>query len=103
MNREAEEDNDEMEFDHKPARQSVRMSVKASNLQGYNEETDEDLESDDSDFLDQFKNTVRFEDLDFKYKGAHNLNFVGKLKGQSKEKQDQLKDLDYNSDEDSNN
>ena len=52
MNREAEEDNDEMEFDHKPARQSVRMSVKASNLQGYNEETDEDLESDDSDFLD---------------------------------------------------
>ena len=42
---------------------------------------------------------IYYDDLDQKYKG-NNINFVGKIKALSKEKQQQLKDLDYFSDED---
>jgi hypothetical protein len=41
---------------------------------------------------------VYYEDLDQKYKGP-NINYVGKIKALSKERQEQLKDLDYFSDE----
>jgi hypothetical protein len=91
---------EEMEFEQRPA--PVRMSVRASNLQGANGGSSNDIDSEESDFLEQFKRPVRFEDLDLKYKGAHNLRFVGRLQGQSKERQDQLKDLDYSSDENNN-
>eukprot|EP00347_Sterkiella_histriomuscorum_P007723 403347806 len=60
--------------------------------------TDDEKESD-SDFMDQMDKLVYFEDLDQRYKGG-DINLVGKLKALSKEKQDQLKELDYFSDED---
>ena len=68
---------EDMQFESKP--DQVRVSVKAANLQGYNEGSSNDIESEESDFLAQFKKPVRFEDMDLKYKGAHNLKFVGKI------------------------
>lgn len=49
--------------------------------------------------MDNMDKLVYFEDLDQRYKGG-DINLVGKLKALSKEKQDQLKELDYFSDED---
>ena len=64
------------------------------------EVTDDDKESD-SDFMDDMAKLVYFEDLDQKYKG-NNIDFVGKIQGLSKEKQEYLKNLDYFSDEEDN-
>ena len=62
----------------------------------YDDENDEDEQA--SDFMDGIERVVYYEDLDQKYKGP-NINYVGKIKALSKERQDQLKDLDYFSDE----
>ena len=58
------------------------------------EVTDDEKESD-SDFMENMDKLVYYEDLDEKYKGAGNINLVGKVEGLSKEKREHLKQLDY--------
>jgi hypothetical protein len=48
--------------------------------------------------MEGIERVVYYDDLDQKYKGP-NINYVGKIKALSKERQDHLKDLDYFSDE----
>lgn len=59
--------------------------------------TDDDKQSD-SDFMEDMEKLVYLEDLDLRLKG-NRIDFVGKLVGLSKEKQDELKERDYFSDE----
>ena len=93
-----------MEFDkdedHNPSmRGTLKKGTFAGNHQGNNDYDDEDGEDDsNSDFMEGIDRVVYYEDLDQKYKGP-NINYVGKIKALSKERQDQLKDLDYFSDE----
>ncbi len=95
----------EMEFDEDEdqkasIRGGQRKQVFAGNHQGINDYDDEDDEDDSgSDFMEGIDRVVYYDDLDQKYKGP-NINYVGKIKALSKERQDHLKDLDYFSDED---
>lgn len=82
---ESEDDEDNKDADFLSSQQSREVS-------------DDEKESD-SDFMDQMDKLVYFEDLDQRYKGG-DINLVGKIKALSREKQQQLKELDYQSDED---
>ncbi len=93
-----------MEFDEdEDQKASIKGGQKkpvfAANHQGRNDYDDEDDEDEsNSDFMEGIERVVYYDDLDQKYKGP-NINYVGKIKALSKEKQDHLKDLDYFSDE----
>ena len=47
--------------------------------------------------MDQMDKLISCEDMDKKYKG-NNINLIGKIQGLGKEKQDELRELDYFSD-----
>ena len=70
----------------------------AANHQGSDSNYTDDEKESDSDIYAGIDQMVYFNDLDQKLKGT-NINYVGKLKGLSKEKQDDLKGRDYSSDD----
>ena len=93
-----------MEFDkdddqNPSMRGTKKKPIFAGNHQGNNDYDDENDEDDEeSDYMEGIERVVYYDDLDQKYKGP-NINYVGKIKALSKERQDHLKDLDYFSDE----
>jgi hypothetical protein len=80
-------------------RGTMKKPIFAGNHQGNNDYDDEnDGDGSESDYMEGIERVVYYDDLDQKYKGP-NINYVGKIKALSKERQDHLKDLDYFSDE----
>lgn len=49
--------------------------------------------------MQRLDRVINYEDLGQRLKGGANINYVGKIKALSRERQDQLKELDYFSDE----
>lgn len=77
----------------------MKKQIFAGNHQGNNDYDDEnDEDGSESDYMEGIERVIYYDDLDQKYKGP-NINYVGKIKALSKERQDHLKDLDYFSDD----
>ncbi|TNV87010.1 hypothetical protein FGO68_gene4983 [Halteria grandinella] len=89
-----DQENDEMEFEKKPS-----PLTPPANYQGQQfsqESHSEDEEDDDiADFVNQLNAQVQLEDMDQLRKGCGDINLIGRVAAQSKQRQQQLRALDY--------